>query len=1007
MGTITTGTGIASGIDIQGLINQLLAIDARPRDLLARRIANIDAQRTALLDVSARVSSLLSRVNSLALRSTFDGVAVSSSKPETLTATASGALQPGSYSFMVRALASTQQAISQGFRSTGAAVGPGTLTIESARARVDRQTRLDELNGYAGVQRGSFVLVDGANTTRTVSIADARSVQDVVERINSAGLNIRASLHGDALLLTETNGGQIQVREVNGGRTASDLGFRVGNTAATGQLTGSKLIYLSNATPSAALNDGLGIRVHGGGDFRIYGGDTTGQNFDFNVDFSSNLSTLTRVERLNHGGGANLGTIRITKTDRTFVDVNLAGLKTIGEIKSAVESAVPGVLLTPNSGRLSLSYANSASGQLTVEDISGTAARDLGIAGTSDTGKISGREILRVDSMADVLAAINYANGNDGSITASLSGDRVVINGAADFRIDVLNSSRALGDLGLTSGAYDNANPASGKRILGGIDTVLLQTLQGGAGVGTGVIRIAANGATADVDLSNATTLRDVLDAINAAAQSANLGITAGYDANGTRLLLSDQRGGGISVSDLSGSFAVKLGLAGSGAALRSDNLQRQYISENTRLADLNAGRGITLGKLKLTNSRGATTSIDLAAGSPTTLGQIIERINAANAGVRASINSTGDGLLLTDTSGGTEKLRVAEDGGVVARDLNLLGESGNGLLDGSYELNLTLAATDTLDDLVRKINEKTSLASASIVNDGTPIAPFRLNLTSRASGLAGEIILDGAAAGIDFTTIAQARDAEVLIGNPSGGLLVSGSTNTFTDIVPGLTINLQNVDNVATTISVSRNYDGIVEVLEGFVSAYNGIVDRIDDVDSYNPDTQQAGILLGDTTVRNIESRLARLLGAVGTAGGAIRRLSQLGITLRNGEASFDQAKFRAAYDANPQAIAEFFANDDAGLAKTMQTELKKITDADGLVDRRGDALENQKTQLSGRIDSLNELLERKRERLSRQFLAMERALAGLQAQQSALGTLTSAANSGGGGGLAGIGRR
>ena len=54
MGTITTGIGLVSGINSAQLIDALIAVESRGKNLLQQRVANLNAQRTALLDVRVR-----------------------------------------------------------------------------------------------------------------------------------------------------------------------------------------------------------------------------------------------------------------------------------------------------------------------------------------------------------------------------------------------------------------------------------------------------------------------------------------------------------------------------------------------------------------------------------------------------------------------------------------------------------------------------------------------------------------------------------------------------------------------------------------------------------------------------------------------------------------------------------------------------------------------------------------------------------------------------------------
>lgn len=1000
MGTLFSGVGLVSGLNIQQIVEQLIAVEARPRDQLLTRLRSIDAQRTAYTDISARISALLGRVNSLGRRDAFLATRAGSSDSDVLSATASSTAQPGSYTFTVRGLAAAHQLVSRGFSGPDAGLSPGTLTIESARARVDRRTLLNELNGHTGVQRGSFQIIDSTGRSATIDIADAVTLDDVVQRINDAEVGVRAEIRNDALVLTDEAGGQIRVREVEGGHTAADLGFGAGRTSGNGTLVGAELMRLGRQTGLDALNDGLGLRrAAAGGDFRI----TDSAGGEIVVDLSEILQSDTRLERLNHANGVRLGTIRVTNRAGRVTDIDLTGAQTAGDIKQRIESANAGLSVVISGGRFVISDTTTATtSDLIVEDVSGgTAARDLGIAGRASSTTLNGRQVLRVDTMADVLAAINYGRGNLGQVTAAISSDdgRSIVltdsGGGTMGRtvLTALNGSRALADLGLQEGAFDAEEPIIGRRILGGVDTVLLQTLNGGRGIAGSVIRVAAGGASAEIDLTGAETLRDVIDAINGASESSALGIRAGYDPTGTRLLITSENdsAGEITISDVTGEMAAQLGLAQSGTRIRGENLQRQYVNERTRLADLNAGRGVQLGRLKITNSGGRSASIDLATGTLITLQDVIDRINAASLGVRAEINATGDGLQLVDTAGGNLDLKVEEEGGRVARDLNLLGQR-QGTIDGSFEMRLDIGAGDTLADIRNRINQASGLASASVVSDGTPTNPYRLSLTARQSGTAGELIVDGEALGLTFSTLSQARDARVLIGDGStGGLLVTSSTNTITNIVEGVTLNLSGVSEQAVTVTVDRDTAAMVDTVKGLVSDFNSLLDRIKDLGAYDAESESRGPLQGDATLRTIESRLFRAVtGTLPGLSGNIRRLSQIGVRLDDkSRLALDEERFRQAYEDDPEAVTNFFTTAANGLAARMKSQLEALTQSDGMIPRRNKALENQKDLLSERVGQLNELLERRRTRLTRQFLAMEQALSGMQSQSAALGSI------------------
>lgn len=993
MGTIFSGTGLVSGIDIQSLVNQLVAVSARPRDLLEQRIGTIDAQRTALLDLSARISAILSRATELKRASAFGAVKASSANTSVLTATAASGAVPGTYSFVVQSLATRHQVVSRGFASADASLSSGVVTIESAAARVNARTRLEELNGFAGVQRGALRLTDASGASATISLTDAVTLADVVERINTAGLSIRAEVRGDHLRLVETSGGALRVSEVDGGRVAADLGFGPGNTySATGRLDGSDLVYLSGTTPLSQLNDGLGVRrAAAGGDFSV-----SGDGFStFTVDLSGLLTHETRLAQLNHGTGVNLGRVRITTTDAAGVatpyELDLSGLETVGQVVEAISQGVPGVTVTlaGSPSRLVVGYADgSTTRALKIEDVSGTAARDLGIAGDVQTGKINGRQILFMDSVQDVLNAVQYASGNDGSVRATIEGARLVLYSDAGGKLTLtdVGQSQALADLGLTAGTYEGQ--AAGARLLGGIDSVLLRTLNGGAGISGGVVRIQAGTSDVTVDLAGVQTLAEAVERIRDSLAAGGMDVEIGYDTTGTRLELRSVDGvTSVTVRDVQGGFAQQTGLAGTGAVLRGVNLQRRYVSETTALSELNGGAGVTPGSLRITNSLGVFKTIDLSAGTVRTLGDVIAEINryADELRVRARINDTGDGLLLEDAAGGTLALKVEDVSGSTARDLKLAGEFEDGRVDGSFEERYDVSRSgQTLGGLLAAISAQSRLATASLLNDGTAYQPYRLQVSSRATGTSGELLLDGGTTGLDFTTLVRAQDARVLL---SGGVMVTSASNTITELVPGLTLTLTGTSDSPVEVTVARDVDKLVESLKGLVSSFNAALDRISQLGRYDPETQTRGVLLGDGSLLTIESRLRRF--ATQRAEGQLSQLSQVGLRLEGGRLVLDEQKLRDRMAEDPTAVSELFTDPQDGLAVWLESQTKAITGASGLIGRRTDALEQQRDSLKARVDQMNELLGLKRERLTRQFLAMEQALAQLQSQQSALSQL------------------
>lgn len=100
-------------------------------------------------------------------------------------------------------------------------------------------------------------------------------------------------------------------------------------------------------------------------------------------------------------------------------------------------------------------------------------------------------------------------------------------------------------------------------------------------------------------------------------------------------------------------------------------------INRDTRLSDLNRGRGVNLGSIRIMDSN-ASISWDINLHHTTTLGEVIDAINSCGiTDLRADISASKKGLKLTytglDESNLEQGFTVSETSGTTARDLGIL----------------------------------------------------------------------------------------------------------------------------------------------------------------------------------------------------------------------------------------------------------------------------------------------------------------------------------------------
>lgn len=601
----------------------------------------------------------------------------------------------------------------------------------------------------------------------------------------------------------------------------------------------------------------------------------------------------------------------------------------------------------------------------------------------------------------------------------------------ANARVGGNDASTTAVDLGI-AGTFAAGN-FSGSRVLAGLNTTLVSSLNGGRGLaGTdGQVTFATrNGASFTVDVSGATTTAELIDLINNNVGNAGR-VTVGLDRTGRGLSVVDNTAG-ANTFEISGTVGVDaaaaLGISGSFASgtASGENLQMAYLGRSTTLSSLNRGEGIGLGRFQIVDANSLTGSINITA-SDRTLGDVIDKINGAGLAVRARINDTGDGILIEETGNtpGGSKIRITDTEGSVGRKLRIAGEaSGTGSenkINGSYEQTIDFEPDATLNDVITAINNADAGVRATVINDGSGVNPFRISLVSDFSGQNGRFLVDTGDFDLGLNQIEAGQNARIFYGSsdPAKAILVSSSTNTVDGVIDGVSINLKKTSETPVTLSITTNSTEIETRINALVEAFNGVISRIDFQTRYNDETKEKGPLLGDGTLLSLRGRMFDALRATNDGfTDTFDRLAQVGISVgEGGKMTFDTERFREAYAQDPDAVEQLFTRRDVRPVDTTPDEngavvtdpdrpiqfdalgvvgqLEQLADAyvstiGGTLQNRNNALTSQITLQQDRIASIDRTLDVRREILQRQFLAMEQAIAGFQSQSSALGQIS-----------------
>ena len=234
-------------------------------------------------------------------------------------------------------------------------------------------------------------------------------------------------------------------------------------------------------------------------------------------------------------------------------------------------------------------------------------------------------------------------------------------------------------------------------------------------------------------------------------------------------------------------------------------------------------------------------------------------------------------------------------------------------------------ATNNTLAGIRDAVNAADIGVSASIINDGSG---YRLVFVSSDTGASNSLqvsVDEGTGTpseNLDTTGLSQlafnsgatnlqqtaaAQDASFTIN----GLSVTSPSDKVTGAIEGVTLDLKAAGSA--TLTVSRDTAAASKAIDTFVSEYNKVVDLMSSLSSYDPESQAAGTLLGDSTLRSIGTQMRRIIGnVVDGLGGNIDSLAALGITTdtNTGRLVKDDTKIQNALDNNFDSIAGLFAD-------------------------------------------------------------------------------------------------
>jgi flagellar hook-associated protein 2 len=317
----------------------------------------------------------------------------------------------------------------------------------------------------------------------------------------------------------------------------------------------------------------------------------------------------------------------------------------------------------------------------------------------------------------------------------------------------------------------------------------------------------------------------------------------------------------------------------------------------------------------------------------------------------------------------------------------------------------VNLDATGTLEDLRDGINNLGAGVSASILNTGTVATPaYRLVLGSNDTGASNTITisaddttLDTVTTGVD--TFQAAQDSQIVLGEGVGAVTINRASNTFTDVISGLTLNLQAADlGNPVTISVTQDNTAVKEGISNFVSSFNEVVEFINERTEFDLETGERGIFVGDSLTRTVLDRIRQSTFSQISGLTTFTSASQIGFETQpaDGTIKLNEATLDAALSENYSAVRDLFIQNPTtgteGIAELVVNAVDVLDDVEfGALAIRQNSLTKQIDNFAQQISVKEAALSRYEEQQRIKFANLDGLLAKLQNQLDTLARLSS----------------
>lgn len=305
---------------------------------------------------------------------------------------------------------------------------------------------------------------------------------------------------------------------------------------------------------------------------------------------------------------------------------------------------------------------------------------------------------------------------------------------------------------------------------------------------------------------------------------------------------------------------------------------------------------------------------------------------------------------------------------------------SVDGVSKGSIDV-----VTDTPAGLVSAINGASLGVTAQLIDTSNGYYVVVTGETGEAQNfsLTSNDGTGTAVSGVSFATPLQtATDASFKIN----GLEVTRTSNTITDVIDGVTLDLYANSTGAARLDLNRDTSSIKDNIKGLVTAYNDFEAAMNILGDRDSDVEEfGGALAGESLLQTVRTQVRSLVTNTSTTPGTtIQAARDVGLSIdRNGKLTLDETKLDTALQDNFDEVSTMFSagtnnqsiysTASAGLAGDAINSIEKMLLSTGLIDTRSKSVTTQIAKYKEELTELESRMDKLLARYMSQFSIME----------------------------------